>query len=112
MNYDGRFPYMEVYPLNRLDLSVPLNSLPAASANANNRQIVMAVQQVNQSELLGQDRELIYRRDAKTGQLIVQTVDRSNGDVVDQIPLEVLLRLHAELEQAAKLGARVNTAAG
>jgi uncharacterized FlaG/YvyC family protein len=62
----------------------------------------MAVQQVNQSELLGQDRELIYRRDTKTGKLVVQTVDRTNGAVLDQIPLEVLLRMQAESAQAAK----------
>lgn len=94
---------MEIYPLSRLDLTAPLNSLPTTqSDNAGNRQIVTAVQQVNQSELLGQDRELVYRRDTKTGQLVVQTVDSVNGDVLDQVPLEVLLRLQAELEQAAK----------
>ncbi len=94
---------MAVYPLSRLDLSVPVNSLPTTQSDSTtNRQIVMAVQQVNQSELLGQDRELIYRRDTKTGQMVVQTVSRANGDVLDQIPLEVLLRLQAELAPVAK----------
>jgi uncharacterized FlaG/YvyC family protein len=94
---------MEVHPLNRLDLSAPLNISPTMqSDSATNRQLVMAVQQVNQSELLGQDRELIYRRDNKTGKLVVQTVDRTSGNVLDQIPLEVLLRLQAESAQAAK----------
>jgi uncharacterized FlaG/YvyC family protein len=72
------------------------------SDSATNRQLVTAIQQVNQSELLGQDRELIYRRDGKTGKLVVQTVDRTNGTVLDQIPLEVLLRMQAESAQKAK----------
>jgi uncharacterized FlaG/YvyC family protein len=85
---------MEVDPLSRLSLSAALNSMPATqSVSATNRQIVKAVQDVNQSELLGQDRELTYRRDPKTGYMVVQTVNRENGDVLDQIPLEVLLRL-------------------
>jgi uncharacterized FlaG/YvyC family protein len=63
---------------------------------------VKAVQLVNQSEVLGEDRVLEYRRDPQTGQIVVQTVNRANGDVLDQIPLEVLLRLKAQYEQEAK----------
>jgi uncharacterized FlaG/YvyC family protein len=97
---------MALYPVSRFDLSAPLSSLPTTQSDtATNRQIVTAVRQVNQSELLGQNRELIYRRDTKTGQMVVQTVNRSNGDVLDQLPLEVLLRMQAEIEQAAKVAA-------
>jgi len=85
---------MAVDPISRLGLSAPLNSMPTAkSDSATNRQIVQAVQDVNRSELMGQDRELVYRRDPKTGHMVVQTVNRENGKVLDQIPLEVLLRL-------------------
>jgi uncharacterized FlaG/YvyC family protein len=94
---------MEVYPLSRFSVSAPLNSVSTTqNDNVTNRQIVKAVQEVNQSELLGQDRELQYRRDPKTGQMVVLTVNRQNGDVLDQIPLEVLLRLRAEVEEEAK----------
>ncbi|MGP8244165.1 MAG: flagellar protein FlaG [Bryobacteraceae bacterium] len=102
---------MEVDPLSRLSVSAALHSVPATQNDAvTNRQIVKAVQDVNQSELLGQNRELEYRRDPKTGQMVVQTVNRQNGDVVDQIPLEVLLRLQAEVEEASKGTALTDTA--
>jgi uncharacterized FlaG/YvyC family protein len=104
---------MAVYPVSRLDLSVPLSSLPTTHNNiATNRQIVMAVQQVNQSELLEQNRELIYRRDVKTGHMIVQTVNRDNGDVVDQIPLEALLRMQAEAQAANRAEPPASTDSG
>jgi uncharacterized FlaG/YvyC family protein len=91
---------MELDPITRTGMSVALDSVPTTqNDSATNRQIVKAVQQVNQSELLGEDRVLEYRRDSKTGQMVVRTVNRTNGDVVDQIPLEVLLRLQAQIEQ-------------
>jgi uncharacterized FlaG/YvyC family protein len=102
---------MEVDALSRLGVSAPLNSVPIAPGDsAANRQIVKAVQQVNQSELLGQDRELTYRRDPRTGQFVVQTVNRENGDVLDQIPLEALLRLQAELVQETSATSPPDTA--
>ncbi|MGA1995157.1 MAG: flagellar protein FlaG [Bryobacteraceae bacterium] len=92
-------------------MSAPLDSVPITqSDSAANRQIVTAVQAVNQSELLGQGRELTYRRDPRTGQLVVQTINRENGDVLDQIPLEVLLRLQAEIAQEAKATVSPETA--
>ena len=102
---------MEVDSLSRLGVSAAFSPVPATqNANATNRQIVKAVQEVNQSELLGQDRYLQYRRDQRTGQMVVQTVSRQNGDVLDQIPLEVLLRLQAELTEETKARAVSATA--
>jgi uncharacterized FlaG/YvyC family protein len=101
---------MEVDPLSRLALTAPITSVPTTqSDSASNRQVVRAVQEVNQSELLGQDRELTYRRDPKTGQIVVQTVNRQNGEVLDQIPLEVLLRLQAQLALEDKGSASLDT---
>jgi uncharacterized FlaG/YvyC family protein len=92
-------------------MSVALDSVPTTqNDSATNRQVVKAVQLVNQSGLLGEDRVLEYRRDQKTGQIVVQTVNRTNGDVLDQIPLEVLLRLKAQYEQEAKQSGLSGTA--
>ena len=94
---------METDQIGRTSLNIALDSTPITqNDSATNRQIVKAVQMLNQSELLGDDRELEYRRDPKTGQMVVQTVSRENGQVLDQIPLEVLLRLQAQYEEEAK----------
>jgi uncharacterized FlaG/YvyC family protein len=41
---------------------------------------------------------------------VVQTVNRENGDVLDQIPLEALLRLQAELVQETSATSPPDTA--
>ncbi len=74
-----------------------------------NRQVVAAVQALNQSAALGQERELVYRRDPKTGSATIQILNRGTGDIVDQIPAEALLRLRAELEQELKARTSTNT---
>jgi uncharacterized FlaG/YvyC family protein len=90
---------MRIDPLNRVDMSTPSQSVASApGASATQRQLVSAVQQLNKSEWLGQDRKLAYRQDSKTGHLIIQIVSRGTGDVLDQIPAEVMLRLQAEYE--------------
>ena len=101
---------MQIDPLSQVNLVAPLNaaaSPPRTSVTP--ARIVSAVQQLNQSELLGQDRELRYRRDTKTGRQIIEIVNRGSGDVVDQIPAEALLRLLAEYQQ--DMGAKAAQAA-
>jgi uncharacterized FlaG/YvyC family protein len=44
----------------------------------------------------------MYRRDSKTGKLVIQILERQTGDVVDQIPPESVLRLVAELQAELK----------
>jgi uncharacterized FlaG/YvyC family protein len=91
---------MRIDALYRVDLSAPTSSAanpPRTGATA--AQIVTAIQTLNNSEFLGQDREMIYRRDRTTGQPVIQIVNRTSRDVIDQIPAEVLLKLQAEFEQ-------------
>lgn len=57
-----------------------------------------AVDAVNQSELLGFDRELRFSKDPQTRLPIVQVVNRGTGEVIVQIPSEFLLGL-AEMLQ-------------
>jgi uncharacterized FlaG/YvyC family protein len=68
----------------------------------NDRQVVSAVQWLNKTEWLGQDRELTYTRDTKTGKLVIQILERQTGEVVDQIPPESVLRLVSDLQAELK----------
>jgi hypothetical protein len=91
---------MEINPVNPVGLSAPVSTgPPTVPVNLTDRQVVATVRNLNQSELLGQDRELTYRRDLKTGRLVVQILERATGDVVDQIPPEVLLQIGAAFDE-------------
>jgi len=90
---------MQIGATSRADMSAPVTT-QAASQDwlVNDRQAVAAVQWLNQTEWLGQDRELAYRRDTKTGKLVIQILNRETGEVMDQIPPESVLRLVSELQ--------------
>lgn len=91
---------MEIGPASRVDLSAPVNSQTTSQDwGQNDRQVVAAIQWLNQAEWLGQDRELTYKRDQKTGKFVIQILDRQTGDVVDQIPPESVLRLVTQLQE-------------
>jgi uncharacterized FlaG/YvyC family protein len=59
-----------------------------------------AVNVVNQSELLGFDRELRFSKDPQTRLPIVQVVNRGTGEVIVQIPSEFILGLAEMLQNA------------
>jgi len=94
---------MEIGPAGRVDMSAPVTSQTTSQDwLLNDRQAIAAVQWLNQAEWLGQDRELTYKRDGKTGKLVIQILERQTGDVVDQIPPESVLRLVTELQAELK----------
>lgn len=62
------------------------------------REVVTALHQVNKSELMGEDRQLTFSRDPQTRQPVIQIIDQSTGDVIDQIPSETLLELAQQLK--------------
>jgi uncharacterized FlaG/YvyC family protein len=62
------------------------------------RQIVTAVNELNKSELMGQGRQLSFTRDPETRRPVIQIIDQSTGDVIDQIPSEALLQLAQQLK--------------
>ena len=49
-----------------------------------------------------QDRMFAYRRDTKTGKMVEAIVAPATGEIVDQIPPEMLLRLQDELDEFVK----------
>jgi len=90
---------MGIGPLSHVQTSLPAASAaPAMDDLAIERQVVMAVQRLNQSGIL-EGRELKYRRDPKTGRLVIQLRDLESGDVVDQIPPESVLTFLEAIEQ-------------
>jgi len=52
---------------------------------------------VNKAELLGQGRELSFRRNPETRQPVIAILDKDTGDVIDQIPAESVLQLAEQL---------------
>jgi len=57
------------------------------------RQLVTAVHEINRSELMGEGRQLTFTRDPDTRKPVIQIVDQSTGEVLDQIPPETVLQL-------------------
>ena len=62
------------------------------------RQVISAVNEVNKSELMGEGRQLTFTRDPETRRPVIQIVDQSTGDVIDQIPSELVLQLAQQLK--------------
>ena len=45
-----------------------------------------AVHEVNKSELMGEGRQLTFFRDPQTHRPVIQIIDQSTDEVIDQIP--------------------------
>jgi len=73
-------------------LPVAAPTVPADQA-AQNREVVQAVKAINNSEMFGQDRELLFQKDAATNRMVVRVVDRKTKEVLSQVPPEYILRL-------------------
>ncbi len=94
---------MEIGPASRVDMNAPVSSQTTSQdSQQNDRQVVAAVMWLNKTEWLGQDRELKYNRDTKTGKLVIQILERQTGEIVDQIPPESVVRLVSELQAEMK----------
>lgn len=68
------------------------------------RELAHAIKAVNGAELFGQDNELSYVMDRTTRRMIVRIVNRTTGDVVDQIPAQYVLNLAAQYAEEQKRG--------
>ena len=60
---------------------------------AQNRDVVQAVKALNQTEMFGQDNELVFQRDQASRQLVIRIVNRNTQEVISQVPPEYVLRL-------------------
>jgi uncharacterized FlaG/YvyC family protein len=90
---------MEIHPIDSVGASAQLsNNTPSARNDVPVRQMVAAVREINKAELMGQNRQLNFTRDPETKLPVIQIVDQSTGDVIDQLPAEALLQLAEQLK--------------
>lgn len=90
---------MEIPRVDSVGASAPVSTpTPSNQKDVPVRQIVTAVNELNKSELMGQGRQLSFTRDPETRRPVIQIIDQSTGDVIDQIPSEALLELAQQLK--------------
>jgi uncharacterized FlaG/YvyC family protein len=94
---------MDVNALSRITQALPAaaTAIPPDKA-AENRQVVQAVKAVNQSEMFGEDNDLVFQKDPDTQRMVVKVINRKTKDVISQIPPEYVLRLAENLKQKSK----------
>lgn len=63
------------------------------------RALIRAVTAVNASGMFGQDNELTYTVDRVARLVVARLVNKTTGDVIQQIPNEYLLRMAEELNK-------------
>ena len=90
---------MEITAVDRsgLTLTAPAATVPDAQA-AESREVVRAVKAVNETEMFGDDNQLVFRRDPETHRMVIRLVNRKTEEVLAQIPEEYILRLAADLK--------------
>lgn len=85
---------MDVAPLNTAPQAAgPAPVSLSAEQQAQNRQLIQAVQAVNVAELFGQDSELAFAFDRRTQRALVRLVNRKTREVIREVPGDELLRL-------------------
>ncbi len=87
---------------------LPLAAIPSPAAAppeqaANNRILIQAVKAVNEVGTFG-DNEVTFQIDRNSKLPLIQVIDRSTKEVVDQIPAEYILKL---AENLGKNGAKL-----
>jgi uncharacterized FlaG/YvyC family protein len=87
---------MEIHSLYGVSQTTPIDPATKSREDVDAQQaMIAAVRALNKSELLGSGRELKFTRDSQTQKMVIQIVDSTSGDVVDQIPSEQVLRIMA-----------------
>ena len=85
---------MDINPLSGVNNApVVAPTPPTPEQAAENRQIVQAVKAINQSGMLGENNELTFSLDRQTKQPVIQIIDRSTKEVIQQIPPQYVLEM-------------------
>ena len=88
---------MEINSLHGVSQTAPIDPASNSRGYADAQQaVVAAVRALNKSELLGDGRQLQFTRDSQTRKMVIQIVDSTSGDVLQQIPPEKVLRMMAD----------------
>jgi uncharacterized FlaG/YvyC family protein len=94
---------MEIHALYGVSNALPIDPVSKSREDVDAQQaVVAAIRALNKSEMLGSDRELQFARDSQTQKMVIQIVDRRNGDVLNQIPPKKVLQILASFGQAVK----------
>jgi len=81
------------------------NSAPVPPEQAaNNRNLIQAVQAENQAGILGDQNEITFQMDRNSRMPVIQIIDRSTKQVVEQIPPEYILQLAETLGKSPENG--------
>ena len=91
---------MEIQQVQQL-LHVPdaLDTASVEKRTTEQKSLIQAVAMVNNSGLLGQDKEMIFQTDRDTGRTVIRVVNRQTQEVVEQIPSEYVLNVAKALRQ-------------
>jgi len=73
--------------------AIPTPAAVPPEQAANNRNLIQAVKAVNEAGTLGDENEITFQMDRNSRQPIIQIIDRSTKQVVEQIPPEYILQL-------------------
>jgi flagellar protein FlaG len=90
---------MEIPRVDSIGASTAVSSpTPSNEKDVPVREVVAAVHEVNRSELMGEGRQLTFSRDPETRRPVIQIIDQSTGEVIDQIPSQTVLDLAQQLK--------------
>jgi flagellar protein FlaG len=64
---------------------------------AQNRDLIQAVQAINQTDLMGSGNELSFALDRESGRAVIRIVDTDTKEVIQQVPPEYVLRMAEDL---------------
>ena len=92
----------------RMDATSVTNSLATAQtaqqqplpATPQQRELIQAVKALDTTQLFGRDKEVTFVMDRASKRAVVRIVDRSTGDVLQQIPAEFVLRMAEEQKRS------------
>lgn len=85
---------MDIAPLHTASqTSAPAPVSASAEQQAQNRELIQAVHAINAAELFGEDSELTFALDRKTGRGVVRLFRRKSRELIREISSEEVLGL-------------------
>ncbi len=90
---------MNVDAVNPIVAGAPDQAAPAVDHAAENREVVRAVKALNGTEMFGQNNQLLFQKDARTGRIVVRVVNTTTQEVISQILPEYVLSLAEDIKQ-------------
>ena len=82
--------------ISSVQQSAPLAQTETSTApplTAEQRTLIQAVKAINAVQPFGEDNEVTYSLDRAARTVVVKVVNKSTGQLIDQIPAEYVLRL-------------------